>query len=383
MIQKVAILGANGFIGSRAVEMLHLGGVAEVRPVVRTAQGLARLSRFNLDCRIADARHEASLAAALEGCDTVVHAVAGEPATILKSVTSVYHAAERVGIKRLVYLSTASVHGQSPPPGTDENARLSDRQPVAYNNAKVKAERRLLALRNKSSVELVILRPGIVIGPRSAWISQLATNLAMGTACWLDGGQGICNSIYVDNLVHAIQLALTTTAADGQAFIVADEVTVTWADLYGPVAAALGFDVADIAAASAIMKTRTWKDVLDVFHGHPAIRPLWLHLPRRLRSTLIAALSPLPPPVPAPWAYPAAGGASHALHEVTLEMAMLYRCTVKLPDARARHVLGYKPIVTFAEGCRRTLGWLAFAGYPLVPDYLSRAANAMNGYSAR
>ena len=383
MIQKIAILGANGFIGSRTVEMLHLGGIAEVRPVVRTAQGLAGLSRFNLDCRIADARHEASVAVAVEGCDAIVHAVAGGPSTILKSAASVYRAAERAGIKRLVYLSTASVHGQSPPPGTDENARLSEHQPVAYNNAKVKAECRLLALRGRSPVELVILRPGIVFGPRSSWISQLAANLSMGTACWLDGGRGICNSIYVDNLVHAIQLALTANEADGEAFIIADEETVTWADLYRPVAAALGFDVADMPDASGIKGVRTWRDVLDALHRHPAIRPLWLHLPRRLRSTLIAALSPLPPPVPAPWAYPAIGGASHVPHEATLEMAMLYRCTVKLSDAKARRVLGYKPIVTFAEGCRRTLGWLEFAGYPLVPDYLSRAASAMRGYSAR
>jgi nucleoside-diphosphate-sugar epimerase len=380
MSLKVAILGANGFIGSRAVEMLHLGCVAEVRPVVRTAQGLASLSRFNLDCRIADARDEMSLSAALEDCDTVVHAVAGDPATILKTITSVYRAAERTGIKRLVYISTASVHGQAPAPGTDENARLCDRQPIAYNNAKVKAERRLIKLRSRSPVELVILRPGIVTGPRSAWISQIATNLSAGTACWLNDGKGICNSIYVDNLVYAIQLALTNSAADGQAFIVADEETVTWADLYRPVAAALGFDVDDIRSASVIMKRRTWNDVLEFLQRNSAIRHLRSRLPRRLRSTLSTALSPLPPPAPCPWAY---GEAEHVSPEVPLEMAMLYRCAVKLPDAKARRILGYKPIVTFADGCRRTLGWLAFAGYPLVPDYLSRAANAMNGYSAR
>jgi len=380
---RVAIVGANGFIGSRAVEMLHLGGNAEVRPVVRTVQGQATLSRFDLDCRIADACDETSLSAAFKACDTVVHAVAGAPATILKSITPAYRAAERAGIRRLVYLSTAAVHGQAPPPGTDENARLSDRQPVAYNNAKVRAERRLKSLRSRGSVETVILRPGIVTGPRSAWISQFAADLLAGTACWLDGGKGICNSIYVDNLVYAIQLALTAAAADGQAFIVADEETVTWADLYRPVAAALGFDVADIAAASATVGSRKWKDVLDFLHGHPVIRPLRLRLPRRLRSTLSAALSPLPPPVPSPWTYRAAGGPDCVTHEVTPEMAMLYSCTVKLSDAKARRVLGYKPTVSFEEGCRRTLGWLAFAGFPVAPDYLNQAASALNGCSAR
>jgi uncharacterized protein YbjT (DUF2867 family) len=30
---RVAILGASGFIGSRAVELLHLADLAEVRPI--------------------------------------------------------------------------------------------------------------------------------------------------------------------------------------------------------------------------------------------------------------------------------------------------------------------------------------------------------------
>src|ERR671918_744278 len=34
-VMKVAILGANGFIGSRLVELLHLEGWAAVRPIVR------------------------------------------------------------------------------------------------------------------------------------------------------------------------------------------------------------------------------------------------------------------------------------------------------------------------------------------------------------
>ena len=61
MTHRVAVLGAGGFIGSRIVEMFHLGGLADVRPVTRSTGALARLSRFDLDWRIADARDQ-------EGC---------------------------------------------------------------------------------------------------------------------------------------------------------------------------------------------------------------------------------------------------------------------------------------------------------------------------
>src|SRR5438093_899750 len=107
MSLKLAILGANGFIGSRAVELFHLSGLAEVRPIVRSFNSLARLSRFDLDCRIADACDEAALRAAFEGCDAVLHSVAGDAATILGSLTPVYRAAQQAGVKRFIYLSSA------------------------------------------------------------------------------------------------------------------------------------------------------------------------------------------------------------------------------------------------------------------------------------
>jgi 2-alkyl-3-oxoalkanoate reductase len=379
MSPKIAVIGANGFIGGRAVEMLHLRGMAEVRPIARSAASLARAARFDLDCRIADACDESAMRKALEGCDAAVHAVAGDPATILGSIAPVYRAAGAAGVKRLVYLSSSAVHGQAPAAGTDEATPLSDRQPIAYNNAKVKAERKLRQLRDKGSVELVILRPGIVTGPRSGWTSHFASQLLAGTAYWLDGGKGICNSLYVDNLIHAIHLALTTRGVDGHAFIVGDDETVTWADLYRPVAEALGFDLGAIAEAGTVKQGRTWLEALHALNARADVQAVMARIPKRLRKMLYAGLTPPAPPPPSPWAHPAVQMNSQARPEATLEMALLYRCAVKLSDAKARRILDYRPVVTFAEGCRRTLGWMAFAGYPLATSYLSRADNAMKG----
>jgi hypothetical protein len=30
--------------------------------------------------------------------------------------------------------------------------------------------------------------------------------------------------------------------------------------------------------------------------------------------------------------------------------------------------MGYLPSVSFAEGCRRTIGWLGFAGFPTIHE---------------
>jgi hypothetical protein len=50
-------------------------------------------------------------------------------------------------------------------------------------------------------------------------------------------------------------------------------------------------------------------------------------------------------------------------------MELLHRCQYKLPHDKAARMLGYAPVVSFEEACRRTIGWLAFAGYPVVGPY--------------
>src|SRR5215469_9207225 len=111
-LSRIAVIGADGFIGSRIVESFHLRGWAEIRPVVRRVSAMARSSRFNLDSRIADARDGRTLCAALSGCEYLIHAVGGDDATILGTVGPLFRAAQRAGVRRIVYLSSASVHGQ-------------------------------------------------------------------------------------------------------------------------------------------------------------------------------------------------------------------------------------------------------------------------------
>jgi 2-alkyl-3-oxoalkanoate reductase len=366
MCLKLAIIGANGFIGSRAVELLHLGGLAEVRPIVRSVTSLARLSRFDLDCRIADACDQSALREALKGCDGVIHAVAGDPATILGSLTPPYLAAQQAGVQRFIYLSSGSVHGQAPPPGTDESTPLNDRQSVVYNNAKVRAERQLLTLRKTGAVELVILRPGIVVGPRSWWISNFASSLLSGTAYLVNQGKGICNSIYVDNLIQAIYLAATVPQAEGHAFLLGDADTITWADLYAPIADALGFDLGQVPNVEYVKPRRSWNDLIRRVRTSNAARSLRTIVPKRLRRALHAALIQEMPP-PSPWVDRAQSSARHSIPQASLEMALLYRCAYKLPHTKAKQILGYEPAVPFIEACRRTIGWLEFSGYAVQP----------------
>lgn len=359
---NVAILGANGFIGSRTVEMLHLGGEVEVRPIVRNAYALASLSKFDLDSRVADGFDEEGLSKAFQGCDVVVHAIAGDSRTILGTLTPVYRAAEKAGVQRLIYLSSASVHGQAPPPGTDETSPLSDRQPIEYNNAKVLAEHKLRRLRDHGVVELVMLRPGIVFGPRSYWITSFADSLLNGTAYLVDGGKGICNSIYVDNLVHVIQLCLTAKKADKEVFLVGDLEQVTWAELYTPIAKCLGFELNEIPSATYAASKLTLEDRIEsILASRPSLTFLSL-FPNHWRLAARAAMTILFAPHPSTKKQLLFKPNASA-PKANLETTLLQTCQYKFPIKKAQQIIGYSPIICFEEACYRSVSWLGFSGY--------------------
>ena len=370
---RVAVLGANGFIGSRAVEILHLSGLADVRPVVRNAARRARLSRFHLDCRIANGFDQCALAAAFEKCDIVIHAIAGDARTIHGTLKPAYKAAEKAGVSRFVYLSSASVHGQAPAAGTDETSALRGKQPIPYNVAKASAEKTLQKLRELSQVELVVLRPSIVFGPRSPWVTKFVEALLADEAYMVNEGQGLCNSAYVDNVVHAIYLAMTTAGIDGEAFLIGDQETITWADFYRPFAEAFGRDLSDIHTVGPFVSVQSFKNSLETIPSLRPIRAVSALLPRTAKRALSAALRSLkdPPPASSNWQTP-----RRLAPQATLEMSLLHQCGHRLPHTKAKKMLAYEPVVSFPEACRRTISWLAFAGYPVIEPWSRRTSAA-------
>lgn len=355
---RIAVVGAAGFIGNRAVEILHLAGRHAVVPIVRRASALALIKRFDLEPLIADAWDAAALEKAFANCDAVVSAIAGDPATLIGTVDPIYRAADRAGVRRLVYLSSASVHGQAPAPGTDERSRPSTRQPFPYNRAKAVAERRLLALRRGGRTELVILRPSIVYGPRSQWTGGLADQILSGEAFLADAGNGICNAIYVDNLVHAILLAIEAAGVDREIFLLGDAETVTWRALVSPIAAALG---ADVDAMPQPSSAEILDEKASALRGliFSSARYMFRKLPRRTAHALRAARRAAREHRQA--AAPPSG--TEPPH-FSRELALLHSCSVRLPSAKAERMLGYRPPISFDEGCRRSVAWLEFAGYP-------------------
>ncbi len=358
---KVAVVGASGFVGTRLVEHLVLGRVAEVVPVVRSFSSLAVVARFELPWKVCDVMDPISLATAFAGCDAVVHAALGDPGQIVKMAGSVYTAAEKAGVKRLVALSSAAVHGLNPPPGTDERTPIHGRQSMDYNNAKVRAEQVLRKSRELGKVELVLLRPSIVYGARSRLFPSVVEKLISGTAFLINDGQGICNGIYVDNLIEAICLALFCDKADGEAFLVGDADTVAWREIYACLADALGIRLDSVHRVIAPTFRKSFKERVESFVATPLAQSILPAIPgeaKRLTKVVLGALKrPMPPNA---WTLPEPPAA-----QIDEEMTALQQCVWKYPNEKAVKLMGFQPPVSFQEGMRRTIAWMEFAGYPL------------------
>jgi nucleoside-diphosphate-sugar epimerase len=383
----VAVLGANGFIGSRLVEWLLWNDVATVRPIVRSINSMVRAARFDLDCRVADATDRGGLPLHLKGCEVLFHCVVGPPHTILKSAEVAYQAAADAGVRRLVYLSSAVVHGNNPAPGTREESELVVDQPFEYSVSKVMAEHVLRRVGADGAVEIVTLRPSIVYGPRSTWwTARIATQLLHGTAYLVNGGAGICNTVYVDDLIHAMWLAAVSDKVASQAFIITGSERVTWKDLYARVAEAVGVDISQVHDVDGARALESLLAPPRVAHWIRVVRQVGLAtkhivppiaitlakniLPARLTSALRQRWYETHRP---PRARNTEKDGARRIPILEPLVVSLQTCEYRLSIDKARDLLGYQPQVSFDEGCRKTQEWLQFAMRDFLPEASRRA----------
>ncbi len=363
---RVAITGASGFVGNRLVEKFYLEKLHDVTAVVRGTWGLAMPARFDLDWKVCDHFDVKELSRAFEGCEAVVHAAIGAP--YKEMAKAVYSAANKAGVRRVVILSSASIYNQNPVPGITESSPLPEKPMFRYNSDKIAADRAVRRLRARGQTEVVFLMPGIVYGPRSRWIANLATEVIEGTAYLIRGGNGVCNAVYIDNLVEAVRLSLTAPKVDREAFFISDAETVTWRDFYRPIVSELGLEVEELPVIDDVpvphvpITDRLRERVLITTESR-RVQKLKPIVPSFLKKVykLVIPTRPSGRVLTNPWE-----PLEPRKIEVSLEISALQQCNYKLPNTKAEQLLKFVPPVQFDEGMRRSIAWLEFAGFPIV-----------------
>ena len=87
-----------------------------------------------------------------------------------------------------------------------------------YSDAKAAAEAVVMAAAKRGILSAVTLRPTIVYGPFSSR-PRSSTTRGWGDQL-VDGGRGLCNAVYVDDVCDAIMAALYRDDAFGEVFLV-------------------------------------------------------------------------------------------------------------------------------------------------------------------
>lgn len=318
---RVAVTGAGGFIGGVLCRRLTAEG-AGVLGLDIDASAADRVGAAGADFRVCDTTDADAVAAALAGCDLVVHTAAivadfgpmeDYVRVTVRGTRNVLDAAQATGVRRVVHVSSIAIWG------SEYRAPLSEEaepRPSGWPYQDTKAASDVMARRRGA----VVVRPGDVYGPGSKqWAIRPLETMKSGRFVLPRGRDGMVTPVYIDDLVDCLVLAASSDAAEpGQAYVAWPGQVVSAADFVGYYARMLGRD------------------------GVPRL-PATAHRAAVWVEERVARLAHRPP-----------AATADAVRYLNREHAY----TV----SRAREVLGWEPQVDLDEGMRRTEAWFREEG---------------------
>lgn len=375
---RVLVTGATGFLGRRLVERLVVQGGAEVRILARTLARARALARFPIEVTVGDLRDATAVERAVRGCDVVFNCAKGlgaDPkarrAVDVDGVRHVLRAGGHEGVERIVHVSTVAVLDVPRSGAYDERTPFSNsREP--YVAGKREGHRVALAAAHEG-LPVTIVQPTVVYGPGAGVYGRdVIDELGSSLMPLVDGGRGVCNAVYVDDVVSGLLLAATSDRAPGEAFIVSGPEPVTWRSFFGAFEAMLG-----VHATVSLSR----EEVLD--HWKRSTRRPWLlaetarslREDAALRERLLAtregnlvrrlARRVLPETFFAPERWeprPAAAPVGRQLAAARPDVVDRLASRAVASTRKARALLGYEPVFDLEAGMRLTEEWARHEG---------------------
>jgi nucleoside-diphosphate-sugar epimerase len=231
MSVRYFITGATGFVGGHLAEACVARGYT-VSTIARPSSDTALLNRLGATVHQGDLTDPSFIQQALEGAEVVVHCAAkvGDwgpvedyRAVNVQALRNLLEACKGRSLRRFIHLSTLGVYPARHHYGTDETEPLPARHIDGYTQTKVEAERFVLDYYRSYGIPAVVLRPGVIYGPRDRTVvPRLIELLRTRELPYLGGGKRAINCIYVGNLVDAIFLAAEQPRAVGQVYNLTD-----------------------------------------------------------------------------------------------------------------------------------------------------------------
>ena len=243
---RVLVTG-GGFIGGRLAERLAAGGEIDVLVMVRRPAASQAFERAGCRSITGDVTSRSDISTAAEGCDVIFHCAFGTAGSTRhrrlvnsQGTQRVLEAGAAANVRRIVHLSTFMVYGKTVDGDIDEKMprRTSGN---AYADSKLEAERIALGMAESGRAPVVVLQPVNVYGPHGKmWFEDILARLCVERIPLINGGSGVCNAVYVDDLVDAMLLAATADGVVGRAFLISSGERATWREFYAYFESLLG-----------------------------------------------------------------------------------------------------------------------------------------------
>jgi dihydroflavonol-4-reductase len=264
MTNTVLVTGANGFLGGHVVRELLARHYA-VRALVRP--GPSHLTGLPLTLCPGDITRPAEVARAAEGCAYVIHAAALASVNPARSAAhwqvnlvgteNVLRAAQRAGVRRLVYVGTANVFGfgSRAAPGTERHPYAGARYGLDYMDSKRAATDRVLAAA-AAGLPAVLVHPTFMLGPVDAKPTSgaLLLELARGRVPgYPPGGK---NYVHVRDVATATVNALTRGRV-GESYLLGHE-NLSFQDAFRLMAEVLGVPAPRLALPGPLLRGYGW-----------------------------------------------------------------------------------------------------------------------------
>ncbi len=243
----ILVTGASGFIGRHLCTYLRQNG-HHVRRSVRIADGLPDTVVID------DASSAGAMAKAMIGVECLIHLAAavherhdlGDPdddnyqEVNVAFTRRLAEAAHASGVRRMVFVSSIKVCGESSAPGGLNEDTVG--YPVgSYARSKWLAEQELRRIEGETGLDVVIVRPPLVYGPNvRANFRRLLSVVYAGLPLPFSSLRNRRSLLYIGNLVSALEVCATHPLAAGASFNVSDRESITLAELVRQLSGAMG-----------------------------------------------------------------------------------------------------------------------------------------------